>query len=181
METVNSAENFALTSKACSFATEVHKNQKYGSKPYTHHLNMVVAQVIRYKHLCPTSLVIMVIAAWLHDTVEDGTPNGKDMYKILVREFGLEVADIVYQVTNELGRNRKEQNTKTYPKLAASITGKFLKLCDRLANVRSSIEESSGMFDTYRKEYEEFERVVRTYGEYDEMWDELETLLKINA
>lgn len=134
---------------AAKFAATVHILQKYGNKSYTFHLQGVVNEVLKYKHLCPTALYIMIIAAWLHDTVEDGSPNGKDMYKKLVAMFGTEVADIVYIVTNKLGRNREEQNTKTYPKIAASITGKFLKLCDRLANVRNAIEEGSTMIKTY--------------------------------
>lgn len=166
-----------LERKARSYASTIHINQSYGGKPYTVHLKSVVDEVHRYKHLCPCDLTVMRIAGWLHDTIEDGTPNGKDQYKLLVPIFGKHSADIVFMVTNELGRNRKEQNIKTYPKIATSIEGKFLKLCDRLANVKNAIEEGSRMFDVYKEEQEAFQSVCRTYGEYDEMWDDLNTLL----
>lgn len=96
-------------------------------------------------------LVEIVASCWLHDVIEDCRVN----YNDLKAEFDANVADIVYNVTNELGKNRAERAEKTYPKIASDKRSLFVKCCDRLANMQHSAENGT-MRSAYIKEHEDF-------------------------
>ncbi|MFM9449568.1 hypothetical protein ACKI1Y_44750, partial [Streptomyces acidiscabies] len=83
----------------------------------------------------------------LHDTTEDCRINYNDVKS----EFGELVADFVYRVTNELGRNRVERADKTYPKIAECAIATWVKLCDRISNMRFSyfVWDDREMFRKY--------------------------------
>ena len=176
METQTTTVIIDIRERAKLFAELVHANATYDSKPYMFHVNEVVENVKKYKHLCPIDLDIMICGAYLHDTVEDGSPAGKEMYKLLKRIFNEEVADLVFLVTNELGRNRKEQNEKTYPKVATSLAGTYLKLCDRIANVENGRRTGSRMYDVYKEEQTGFKGVICKPSALDPMWADLDNL-----
>ena len=96
-----------LLRKAEKFATRHHALQDYDGLPYDEHLQEVVDVLKKFgyggKYL---------IAAWLHDILEDSSVSYNDIKKL----FGEEIAEITYCVTDELGRGRKEKKEKTYPK-----------------------------------------------------------------
>lgn len=125
-------------------AIKAHGNQTYDEIfPYEKHLDDVVDILKRFgitslTHLC---------AAYLHDSIEDGAIS----YGKIKSYFGCEVAEIVYCVTDELGRNRKERKAKTLPKTASNPDAVIIKLADRIANI-----EHGGLIDMYAKEYGEF-------------------------
>ena len=114
-----------------------------------------------------------VIAAYLHDILEDTGLS----YNDVKRHFGIEVAEMVYCVTDELGRNRKEKKEKTLPKTASNKDAIILKLADRIANI-----EHGGKIDMYAKEYQEFKGALylNTPEDGKKMWEHLDFLLKIN-
>ena len=129
------------------FAKKKHMEQRYGIFPYIHHLTCT------YNVACLFKLSDNIkVACWLHDTLEDT----KTTYDELVTHFGLEVAEMVYCVTDELGRNRKEQKTKTYPKIKANPDAIYVKLCDRIANIEASIENNPHKLDKYLTEHKDF-------------------------
>ena len=69
------------------------------------------------------------------------------------------IADIVYACTNEKGKNRDERaNDKYYEGIRTTSYAPFIKLCDRLANVRYStlFDVNSKMAKVYKKEHEHF-------------------------
>src|SRR5271167_523341 len=109
--------------KAAEFAAEKHKDQTYGEGvAYTRHLNDVSNVLTRFN----ITDEYMHVAAWLHDVVEDTqTPISE-----VDAEFGLTVGSLVWAVTNESGKNRKERNEKTYVKIAGLDTAVALKLAD---------------------------------------------------
>lgn len=115
-----------------------------------------------------------MLARWLHDAVED-----TDMTVAQVElMFGKRVADLVYRVTNEQGKNRRERHEKTYPKILASDDAITLKLADRIANVEASIETSDNdKIGMYLKEYEGFRNKLHKDGTHDAMWRHLDFLL----
>jgi (p)ppGpp synthase/HD superfamily hydrolase len=153
-----------LLERARVFAVEAHGSQMYGEFPYEKHLEDVVKVGARFglsvKHL---------IACWLHDVIED-TPISFNKVEVL---FGKEVAEMVYCVTDELGRDRKERKAKTLPKIAANPDAILVKLADRIANI-----ESGGKIDMYAKEYFEFKFALYQKGKAEPMWEHLEGLLK---
>jgi (p)ppGpp synthase/HD superfamily hydrolase len=114
------------------------------------------------------------LAAILHDTLEDTDLTRGE----LEREFGSEVADLVFAVTNEPGACRRERFLKTYPKIRAHPDATILKLADRIANVIHALQSNWDILRMYCGEWPEFEKALRVPGECDDMWKHLESLLE---
>ena len=97
--------------RAFLVAEKAHINQIYDIYPYIYHIKQVVkvAEELGYDES-------IIIACILHDTLEDTALSYNDIKKA----FGEEIAEIVYAVTDELGRNRLERKQKTYPKIRAN-------------------------------------------------------------
>jgi hypothetical protein len=91
--------------------------------------------------------------------------------------MGVEVAEIVYAVTDEKGRTRKEKkNEKFYRELFGNKLGLFVKLADRMANVAYSKSVDSPMFYKYRREYVDL--FTKCYWPpFEPMFNELEKML----
>lgn len=125
-------------------ASKIHGMQMYGTEPYSFHLKQVV-DVLREAG-CKDETLFK--AAAFHDTLEDCNVSFNDIAKII----GYDAADIVYDLTNELGKNRKERAAKTYPKIANNSDAIAVKLADRIANIRYSQKTGSSMLNAYMKE-----------------------------
>ena len=136
-----------LYREAEEVATLAHMGQKYGKIfPYTKHLRDVVEILKSHGYAGP-----YIIAGWLHDVIEDGNVS----YNDIKNHFGEYVAEIVYCVTDELGRNRHERKIKTLKKTANLPPAIVVKLADRLANV-----QSGGKIDMYVEEYGGFRNLL---------------------
>lgn len=154
------------------FAVKAHMNQYYDEVfPYEKHLDDVV-EVIKSFGFSGK----FIIAAWLHDALEDTGVSYNDIKK----HFGEEVAEMVYCVTDELGRNRKEKKAKTLPKTASNPDAIILKLADRIANIEHGLK-SGGKTEMYKKEYSEFKGALylNTPTDGRKMWDYINILLDI--
>ncbi|MEK6884240.1 MAG: phosphohydrolase, partial [Nanoarchaeota archaeon] len=95
------------------------------------------------------------------------------------------VADIVYAVSNEKGKNRKQRaNDKYYEGIRRTPFATFVKLCDRLANVTYSLDTNSKMFSVYQQEHDDFikQLLVTTedYQTYKDLIGEINYLLRTN-
>lgn len=160
--------------KAFLFAEQAHFGQHYGLYPYSYHLKQVadVAEEIGFDES-------IVIACILHDILEDTHLSYNDVKK----EFGEDIAELVYAVTDELGRNRKERKERTFPKIKANPKAIAVKLCDRIANVREakiSADKPFGTSDSkmlklYKQEHLEFYTELYTPSDciIENAWDEL--------
>jgi len=149
-------------------AVKLHASQSYDEiYPYEKHLDDVVEVLKRFGFSGR-----FIIAGYLHDSIEDGAIS----YNKIKRHFGLEIAEMVYCVTDELGRDRKEKKAKTLPKTASNADAIILKLADRIANI-----EHGGKIDMYAAEYKEFKGTLylNTPASAIKMWDYLESLLKL--
>ena len=92
-------------------------------------------------------------ATWGHDLIEDTRVS----YNDVKTELGEEAADIIYAVTNDKGKNRKERaGDKYYEGIRNTPGAVFVKLCDRIANVQYGKMTKSRMFEMYKKENDEF-------------------------
>ena len=101
-----------------------------------------------------------MLACWGHDLIEDTRVSYNDVKDHL----GQEAADIIYALTNEKGKNRKERaNDKYYEGIRNTKGAVFVKLCDRIANVQYSKMTGSRMFEMYKKENESFELMIGRY------------------
>lgn len=171
-----------MDSKVIAYAIEAHQstNHLYDDKPYSVHLVMVASYAQKYIEKIPFEHRDDVInACWLHDTIEDTRKNYYDIFNISNKT----VADIVYAVTNEKGKNRRERaNDKYYRGIAEQSFAVFVKLCDRLANVKYSKDMNSDKFEMYRNENKSFLKSLiynhNLESDYDDMISELNSYLK---
>lgn len=171
-----------MNSKIITYAINAHQstNHLYDGNPYSVHLVMVVNYAQKYIHKIPELYRDDVInACWLHDTIED-TRNTYNDIKAISNE---KVANIVYALTNEKGKNRKERaNEKYYQGIVSEPYAKFVKLCDRLANAKYSVNTNSRMKDVYAKENDHFigSLFAEDYLIYADMISELDEMLNNN-
>lgn len=166
-----------MIKQAMCYARGAHSTQKYDEFPYFKHLENTYNILIEHGFTedSPEDLHILV-AAWLHDVLEDTATSYSDLKKM----FGIEVAEIVFCVTDELARNRKERKQKTYPKIRSNSKAVIIKVADRIANIKHSKEQNNISFiEMYQKEFDDFQRELRIYKHIDEMWSQLTNLLKI--
>lgn len=126
---------------------KAHSAQSYDIYPYHYHTEMTaeIAEQLGFGEA-------IIIACHLHDTVEDGDLS----YNKIKQAFGIEVAEIVYAVTDEQGCNREEKKIKTYPKIRALWKAVAVKICDRIANMRHSKHYNKGLYKMYVDEYDTF-------------------------
>lgn len=128
--------------------------------PYEFHLRMVAQVAKDFIKLLPDSNDgetsyhdDVIIAAYGHDLIEDTRVSYNDVYT----KIGIIPANIIYAVTNEKGKNRKERaNDKYYEGIRNTPGAVFVKLCDRIANVQYSKMTKSRMFEMYKKENDNF-------------------------
>jgi len=158
--------------RALLVAEKVHANQSYDIFPYIYHIKQVVniAKQFEFDDY-------IVSACALHDSMEDGNLSYNDIKKY----FGEDVAEMVYAVTDELGRNRKERKSKTYPKIKANWKAVAVKLCDRIANIRHSAEFTPDMIKMYSNEHEAFKKELfdPDNKQLIDLWKEIEAILNI--
>lgn len=121
-------------SRAWQVATERHVDHRRKGRraePYVNHLAevaMLVAEATRGED------VHLVVAAVLHDTMEDtGLTHAE-----LVEQFGEDVADLVAEVTDDKSlpkAERKKLQVEHAPHI--STRAKILKLADKISNLRA--------------------------------------------
>ena len=148
-----------------------HRNQTYDIFPYEKHLRDVVDVLKRDGHSGDA-----LIAGWLHDSIEDGDLT----YSKIKQAFGTRVAEIVFAVTDELGRNRKERKAKTYPKIrACGELAIIVKLADRIANIEHGQRMGNDIVKMYYSEYQDFRDNLFTpeHLEASSMWKHLDKIL----
>lgn len=152
-------------------AEKAHQGQSYDIYPYMKHIQDVVdvARTLGYDEA-------VQVACYLHDSMEDGNLS----YNDIKTHFGEEVAEIVFAVTDELGRNRKERHEKTYPKIRAIEKAVCVKLCDRIANTQSSLKYNPRLAEMYEKEHDKFEQAlfVQDHHEARRAWVTLRKICK---
>lgn len=152
------------TQEKIKWCIEQHKNTNHlydDYLPYEFHLRLVVAIANQFMDLIQVDWEddaqniseTIILSAWGHDLIEDTRVTYNDVKSVL----GTQVADIIYALTNEKGKNRKERaNDKYYRGIRETQGAVFVKLCDRIANVRYSKMTKSRMFEMYKKENEKF-------------------------
>jgi len=165
--------------------------------PYEFHLNMAANVFKDFKYLLDNTVDYFTrkreiergydvtvtlqdacgIAVWGHDLIEDTRVSYNDVKSHL----GQEAADIIYAVTNEKGKTRKERaNAKYYEGIRNTPGAVFVKLCDRIANVQYGSMTKSRMVEMYRKENEVFEKALGRYTDnkrLEPMFAELDRIL----
>ena len=113
-----------MINKAKKFAEEKHKNQldDEGKSYFENHLLKVGDAIMKL-----TNDKIIIASAFLHDTLEDTTTTFEELKK----EFGIRVANLVYELTHE---GKKDNYGFYFPRLK-SKEAIMIKLVDRASNI----------------------------------------------
>jgi (p)ppGpp synthase/HD superfamily hydrolase len=134
--------------EAAHFAADKHRNQRRkgaAGEPYVNHL-LEVAQLVAAS--LSESDTNLVIAALLHDTIEDTATTREE----LVRRFGSDVADLVAEVTDDKTLpklERKRLQIETAQKKSARA--QTIKLADKISNLRSILYSPPADWNYQRK------------------------------
>lgn len=150
-------------------------NKFYDGQDYSVHLDLVRQVCKEFAHLIPAEVLEEIDAACdYHDTIEDCGLNYNDVRK----EIGTRGAEIVRAVTSDIrGRTRAERmSDAVYHDIKHTEYATYVKLCDRIANMRYSKMKGSSMIGKYQSEYAHFK--FKLYcEEYKEMFDHIENNL----
>jgi (p)ppGpp synthase/HD superfamily hydrolase len=137
-----------LILSAALFAAQRHANQKRkgaAAEPYVNHL-IEVAQLV--STATPEPDVHMVMAALLHDTIEDTGTTREE----LMEQFGGDVAALVVEMTDDKSlpkAERKRLQVEHAPNM--SIRAQTIKLADKISNLRSILISPPADWDYERK------------------------------
>jgi guanosine-3',5'-bis(diphosphate) 3'-pyrophosphohydrolase len=135
--------------QAAHFAAEKHSHQKRkgsAGEPYINHL-IEVAELVAAS--IPEPDMNLIIAALLHDTIEDTATTQEE----LIHRFGSDVADLVAEVTDDktlLKHERKRLQIETAPKKSARA--QVIKLADKISNLRAILYSPPADWDLQRKQ-----------------------------
>jgi len=145
---VNPNEPVQAILSAALFAAEKHAGQRRkgdAAEPYVNHLLEVAALVAM---ALPEPDTNVVIAALLHDSIEDAGVTAED----LALRFGADVADLVSEVTDDKSlpkQERKRLQVENAPK--KTPRAQMIKLADKISNLRSMLSSPPANWDFERK------------------------------
>ena len=125
-----------LVSEAAELAARRHSGQTRkgrGEEPYINHL-AEVANIL--SAVMNGEDAELVAAGWLHDTIEDSeTTHGE-----LAQRFGLRVAGLVEECTDDMSLPKSERRRKQVEDAAKkSPSARLIKIADKVSNIRARI------------------------------------------
>ena len=169
--------------KAAHFAAARHSEQRRkgaSAEPYVNHL-LEVAELVSSALSEPDTN--LVIAALLHDTVEDVGVTKEE----LSANFGQDVADLVLEVTDDKSlpkQERKRLQIVNAPK--KTVRAQVIKLADKISNLRAILASppSDWSVERQRQYFEWARQVVDALSaphpglklEFDRLYGQAETL-----
>jgi (p)ppGpp synthase/HD superfamily hydrolase len=134
--------------RAARFAAEKHADKKRkgaAREPYVNHL-LEVAQLV--STAIPNPDTNLVMAALLHDTIEDTKTTREE----LIDHFGSDVANLVVEMTDDKllsKQERKRLQIENAPK--KSVRAQVIKLADKISNLRSILLSPPTDWDLQRQ------------------------------
>ncbi len=143
---------------AAKFASEKHAAQRRkgeAAEPYVNHLIEVAQLVAGSSEELDAN---MVVAAFLHDTIEDTGTKAEELEKI----FGSDITHLVLELTDDKSlpkEVRKERQVQETPHKSARA--QVIKLADKISNLRSLLTSPPADWSLARKrEYFDWGRRV---------------------
>lgn len=165
----------SLLLRATAFAAHKHRNQHRKDADAAPYINHPIALA----HLLAQAGVddpIVLVAALLHDTIEDTETTLAE----LEAEFGSEVASVVAEVTDDKSLPKAERK-RLQVEHAANISyrAKLVKLADKVCNLRDIVSSPPADWSLERKrEYFDWARTVvqPMRGVHDLLEDKFDTI-----
>jgi len=156
----NTANRAPVTAilRAVAFAAHKHRNQRRKDEvasPYINH-PIALAELLASVGLEQDTEVL--IAALLHDTVEDTDTT----FEELEAKFGTPIAEIVREVTDDKALPKEERKRLQVDHAAhASRSAKLVKLADKICNLRDiQASPPAGWSSQRKQEYFEWAKRV---------------------
>ena len=134
--------------QAVQFAADKHAGQRRKDQRATPYINHPIGVATLLADVGKVTDVSLLIAAMLHDTVEDTDTSLAELRSV----FGEVVANLVAEVTDDKrlpGEQRKHLQVTQTP--GKSDLAKQLKIADKIANVRDIEEQSPVGWESSRK------------------------------
>ena len=142
---------------ALRFAAEQHRDHRRKgatAAPYINHPIAVAEQLAAHGH---GENIDLLIAAILHDVVEDTDTTGEE----IKAEFGDTVGSIVMEVTDDQALPRSKRKALVVDTIAGkSRAAKLLKLSDLIANLADLIDHPPHWNDEQKRDYLEWGEAV---------------------
>lgn len=166
---------------------DVNHNDYGGYLPYEFHLKMALKVASQFHYVVPTedfALYLCAIAG--HDLIEDTRKTYNDVMTALMitcdekytEKVARIIAEMIFAVSNETGRNRAERaNDYYYLKVRDTHGAKFVKMCDKIANVRYGVWHDGNKLGMHKRERQYFLAQMQLESMYKPMLDHLEELL----
>lgn len=151
--------NLAKLTEAYYFAARKHVKQKRKGNDAAPYINHPIEVVHLLTNVGKVEDYDVLIAAVLHDTVEDT----KTTFEEISRKYGANVGVMVSELTDDKSLSKKERKEKQVEHAPHISDGaKQVKLCDKISNIRDVLENPpDGWSDERRMEYIQWgERVV---------------------
>ncbi|WP_027793375.1 HD domain-containing protein [Paraburkholderia acidipaludis] len=134
---------------AIAFAAEKHRHQQRKDADASPYINHPIALVHVLANEAGVEDETVLIAAMLHDVIEDTNTSEHE----LVRLFGQAVADIVSEVTDDKALPKDERKRLQIEHAAsASRRAKFVKLADKICNLRDLASSPPADWNAERKQ-----------------------------
>jgi len=123
--------------KAVAFAAEKHKNQRRKDADASPYINHPIALANVLANEGGISDQVVLIAAILHDTIEDTETTEVE----LKAQFGEKVASIVLEVSDDKSLPKAERKAQQILHAKhSSPEAKLVKLADKICNLRDMLE-----------------------------------------
>ena len=150
--------DIGLVLQAAHFSADKHRDQRRKGVRNTPYINHPLEVAERLNRVAEIEDAITLVAAILHDTIEDTETTARE----LARLFGAEIAQIVEELTIDKEPHwtaRKRNEIDGAPLL--SPKAKLIKLSDKISNVADTISNPPGDWTLQRRrDYLEFARLV---------------------
>ena len=143
---------------ALAFAADKHKNQRRKDAEASPYINHPIALANLLLNEAGVEDQRVLIAAVLHDTIEDTDTTEQE----LVKHFGKDVADIVLEVTDDKALPKAERKRLQIEHAAhISRRAKLVKLADKICNLRDIAASPPADWSIQRKqEYFDWAKTV---------------------
>ena len=142
------SQQVGLIFKALDFAARKHRDQRRKDLEASPYINHPITLVNLLWNTAGVSDPAVMVAALLHDTVEDTETT----FAELKQEFGAEVEQLVREVTDDRSlpkQQRKQQQVEHAAHL--SQKAKLVKLADKISNLRDIMASPPADWSSNRK------------------------------
>jgi guanosine-3',5'-bis(diphosphate) 3'-pyrophosphohydrolase len=142
-------EDLSLIVRAMAFAADKHRDQRRKDacgSPYINHPLALVDVLVHEGQIVETEIIV---AALLHDTIEDTDATGHEIEGL----FGALVRSIVEEVTDDTRLDRQRRKRRQVEKAPfLSPQARAVKLADKICNLRDVVSNPPAGWELERRQ-----------------------------